>query len=73
MRLKTLFLLTAAILSIASMAGTVRQTRLEHPKWTYLDRGHEDEVKQRVAHWWDHRKARQTGVAHVWELCQSTK
>jgi hypothetical protein len=56
--LRTLLLLTAAILSIASMAGTVRQTRLEHPSWSFLDRGHEAEVKQRVAHWWDHRRSR---------------
>jgi hypothetical protein len=56
--LKHLLLLVAFAAGLFGCAASFRNIYLEHPKWTYLDRGHEAEVKERVAHWWDHRRSR---------------
>jgi hypothetical protein len=59
MRLKTLLLLTAAILSIASMAGTIRQSRKDHPSWTYFDRGSaEAKATETFKQWWPRKALR---------------
>jgi hypothetical protein len=61
MRLKlyVAMLLTATILSIASMAGTIRQSRKDHPSWTYFDRGSaEAKATETFKQWWPRKALR---------------